>query len=143
MLTFGQSILIAIISSGIASIVVGGFFTYFVSKKLDRRQRIMEVRKKIYSDVHEELAGFFDNATNDARQKASTALLVLYRQIQLWASADVIKQFNKFWDVFDRKNEKTQQEINHEYTNLIIAMRKDLVGEDISREEVRRYGKIS
>ena len=85
MLTFGQSILIAIISSGIASIVVGGFFTYFVSKKLDRRQRIMEVRKKIYSDVHEELAGFFDNATNDARQKASTALLVLYRQIQLWA----------------------------------------------------------
>ena len=55
----------------------------------------------------------------------------------------MIKQFNKFWDVFDRKNEKTQQEINHEYTNLIIAMRKDLVGEDISREEVRRYGKIS
>ncbi len=106
MLTFGQSILIAIISGGISATIVGSLFTYFVNEKLDRRQRIMEVKKKIYSETHEELAGFFDNATSDARLKASTALLILYRQIQLWGSEDVIKQFNKFWDVFDKKKRK-------------------------------------
>jgi hypothetical protein len=143
MLTFGQSIIIAIISSGIAATIVGGFFTYFVNNKLDRRQRIMEIRKKIYSETHEELAGFFDNATLDARQKASTALLILYRQVQLWGSVGVIEQFNKFWDVFDKKNGRTQKEINEEYTNLIIEMRKDLTGENINKKDVRRYGKIN
>jgi hypothetical protein len=143
MLTFGQSILIAIVSSGITATIVGGLFTYFINKKLDRRQRIMEIRKKIYSETHEELAGLFDNATSDARQKASTTLLPLYRQIQLWGSVDVIKQFNKFWDVFDKKNSRTQEKINGEYTNLIIKMRKDLMGENINKENVRRYGKIN
>ncbi len=143
MLTFGQSILIAIISSGLAAVIIGGFLTYFVNRKLDRNQRIMEVRREIYSNVHEELAGFFDNATNDARQKASIALLVLYRQIQLWASKEVVGQFNIFWDVFDKKNKRTQEEIHREYTNLIIAMRKDLVGEDIDKKEIRRYGKLN
>jgi hypothetical protein len=143
MLTFGQSILIAIISSGIAATIVGSFFTYFANNKLDRRQRVMDMRKKIYSETHEELAGFFDNATIAARQKASTALLILYRQILLWGSVDVIKQFNKFWDVFDEKNGKTQEDTNKEYTNLIIEMRKDLTGENIMKKDVRRYGKIN
>ena len=76
MLTFGQSILIAVISSGIAATIVGGLFTYFVNKKLDRQQRVLETRKKIYSETQEELAGFFDNAVPEVRQKASTTLLV-------------------------------------------------------------------
>ncbi len=42
-----------------------------------------------------------------------------------------------------KKNGRTQEEINEEYTNLIIEMRKDLTGENISKEEVRRYGKIN
>ena len=142
MLTFGQSVLIAIISSGFAAAVVGSLFTYFINRKLDRRQRVMSVRKEIYSSVQEGLAGVFDTATPADRQKSCVSLLILYRQIQLWASEEVVKQFNAFWDAIDLKNAKTQEEIREEYTKLVIAMRKDLTGQVIDKEEVRRYGKI-
>lgn len=143
MLTFGQSILIAILSSGLTSVIIGGLFTFFVNKRLDRYQRIMGERKDIYSKVHEELAGFFDYATIEARQKASKELLVLYRQIQIWGAIDVIKQFNKFLDAFNKENNRPTKEINSEYTKLVMAMKKDLTGEDIDEGEVRRYGKIN
>lgn len=141
MISWG-TIIISLISSSLAATIVGGFFTWFVNENLDRRQRVMEMRKKIYSDTIEELAGFYNTATQERRQNSSEKLLALYRQVQLWASADVVKQFNKFWDVFI-KNGKSQSEIGTEYANLIIAMRKELTGEDIAREEIRRYGKIS
>jgi len=119
------------------------FVTHLTNKKLDRTQRFMEVRREIYSAVHEELAGFFDTTVVDDRQKSAKSLLPLYRQIQLWSSKEVVKQFNKFWDVFDLKNKRSQEEINKEYTNLIIAMRKDLVGDTVASEDVRRYGSIN
>ncbi len=143
MLTFGQAVLIAIISSGFAAAIVGSFFTYLINNRLDRHQRVISVRKEIYSNVQEELAGFFDTATTTDRQKSCSSLLTLYRQIQLWASKEVVKQFNVFWDAIDLKNAKTQEELREEYTKLVIAMREDLTGQSIDKEDVRRYGKIS
>lgn len=137
-----ETILVAVVSSSLAATIVGGLFTWFVSARLDRRQRMMEVRKNIYSDTIEELSGFYDTATHEIRQNAFKNLLILYRQIQLWASTDVVKQFNKFLVVIDVKNNKTQAEMGTELANLIVSMRKDLIGEDIEREEIRRYGKI-
>jgi len=143
MLTFWQSILISIISSGVVATIIGGLFTYFINRKLNRQQRTMEKRKDLYSETHEILAGFFDGATSIIRQKASSNLLILYRQIQLWGSTDVLRQFNNFLDVFDKKNNKAQKEIIEEYTGLIIKMHEDLTGEKIKGKDIRRYGKIN
>jgi len=97
MLSFWQSLAMASISG----LLSGALITYFFNKKLDRHQRIMEVRKQIYTNIQEELAGFFDTTPKNIREKSGEKLLHSFRQIQLWASEDVVKQFNKFLYAFN------------------------------------------
>ena len=133
-----QSVILIILSG-----LVGALLTYVINNRLNRDQKIMEVKREIYSEVHEKLSGFFDNATSEAREDATKSVLKLYRQTQLWVPKSVVCQFNKFWDVFDKINQKPQHEINKEYKKLVVVMHKDLTRKNISEEEIRTYGRIT
>lgn len=143
MLTFWESLILASITGLLSGAATGSIVSYLFNKKLDRHQRVMEMRKQIYSDTQEKLAGFFNTATDDIRQKSIQTFLSSLRQAQLWAAKDVIKQFNRFLFAIDKKNEKSQEEIDQEYKKLVSKMREDLTGELINEEDIEVYGKIS
>jgi len=132
-----QIVIVAIISSGFTV-----FVTYHINNRLDRNKRFMDVRREIYTEVHEILAGFFNTTTEVDHMQSRKALLPLYRKMQLWSSSEVVTEFNKFFDVFDVKNKRPQAEVGLQYTKLILAMRKDLVGGKLETTEIRRYGAI-
>lgn len=137
-----QVMLLSIVSSGLSATIVGGFFTWWVGKKIDFQQRVMEKRKEIYSDTVEALAGLYDTASAADRTAACNSILALHRQAQLWGSTAVVQQFNNLMQALDLKNGLTQSERNTKCTNLILAMRSELSRERIAPAEIHRYGKI-
>lgn len=137
-----HTILLSVLSSGFTATVLGTYFTWHVTDKLDSQQRRMERRKEIYSDTTEALAGLYDTASASEREEACKKLLFLHRQAQLWASSDVVIQFNKLIQALDLKKASTQTERNTQCTNLILVMRKELAGEEIEPFDIHRYGKI-
>ncbi len=132
------TIVTAVLSSGLVATLISVVFNY----KLSSNERIMSVRREIYSGVHETLAGFFTTADTKKRQETVDSLLPQFRQVQLWGSDEVIKKFNKFLIYIDVKNGKPQNEVDKTYKQLILSMRKDLIDKKLDEEDLFMFGKI-
>ena len=133
------TIVTAVLSSGLVATIISVIFKY----KLSNTERIMNVRREIYSSTHEALAGFFTTADMKKRQEAAESLLPQFRQVQLWGSDDVIKNFNKFLIYIDVNNKKPQKDVDKTYKQLILSMRRDLIGKKMDEEDLFMFGKIN
>ena len=127
-----------IATGGLAATIIGFIF----NNRLDRSQRVMNARKEIYSKVHESLSGLFTTADNLQRQEVANTLLPLFRQVQLWGSPKVVKNFNKFLVYIDKKNNIPQKDVDLAYKTLIVSMRNDLVGDKFKEKDLHLFGRI-
>ena len=124
--------------------IVGGLVTHFSNKKLDYQRRIMEMRKEVYTKVHELFEGLYDTANLEERSKTTNELLQYYREVQIWGSDEVIRKFTELLKAINVKTQTPQEKRNLIYKKFIIAMRKDILGETgLSPEEIDVYGEIS
>jgi hypothetical protein len=143
-MNFWQFIVFVLIPSGIISAIVGGLVTYFSNKNLDYQRRIMEMRKKVYTQVHELFQGLYDTASLKDRSKTRVELLKHYREVQIWGSDKVILKFTELLKAIDIKNGVSQEKRSLIYKEFVIAMREDILGKtELSPEEIEVYGKIS
>ena len=62
-MNFWQFIIFVLIPSGLIGAIVGGFVTHFSNRKLDFQRRIMERRKKVYTEIPELFQGLYSTAT--------------------------------------------------------------------------------
>ena len=81
------------ILSIIASLGVGSYFT---TKFIDRRNRFLDSRKEIYSQMAESLSGFFDTEDKNSKQIKLSEVLKQYRQIQIWGAPEVVRSIKVF-----------------------------------------------
>ncbi|HBI17025.1 MAG TPA: hypothetical protein DDY52_02635 [Candidatus Moranbacteria bacterium] len=142
MLSFSQSLIIAFISSGFSSLVIGGIFTYFFNKKLSRYEKILEMRKELYTEINETLSGFFNVANYEDRQRSCSRLLNLHRKSQIWASEEVLEQFNNFLFFIDLNNNKSQDAVDKEYRKLIVSMRNCITENKLDKSKIYTLGEI-
>ncbi len=142
-MNFWQIIIYVLIPSGIVGAVAGTLATHFSNKKLDYQRRTMEMRKEVYTKVHELSKGFYDTASPDEHSKTVTELLQHYREVQIWGSDEVIRKFAELLEAIDTKNRIPQERKDFIYKEFVIAMRKDILGGTrLSPEEIKVYGKI-
>ncbi|XOB42592.1 MAG: hypothetical protein ACKKMP_00860 [Candidatus Nealsonbacteria bacterium] len=141
---FWDVVIFVIIPSGIVSAIVGGLVTHFSNKKLDFQRRIMEMRKEVYTEVHELFQGLYNTASSEERSRTTAKLLKYYREVQMWGSDEVIRKFAELLKAIDIKTETSQEKKDLIYKEFVIAMRKDVLGKTgLSPEEIDVYGKIS
>jgi len=137
-------VIFVIVPSGIVGAIGGGLVTHFSNKKLDFQRRIMEMRKEVYTKVHELFQGLYSTASNEERSKTTTELLKYYREVQIWGSDKVIKKFAELLKAIDLKTKTPQEKRDFIYKEFVIAMREDVLGKTgLSPEEIDIYGKIS
>lgn len=118
--------------------------THFSNRKLDFQRRTMEMRKQVYTQVHELLQGLYDTATNEQRSVTTAGLLKYYREIQIWGSDKVVRKFAGLLAALDTKTKTPQEKKNLIYKEFVIAMREDVLGgTELSPEEIDIYGKLS
>jgi len=131
------------LSSGIIAAVAGGVVSYFVSKRLDVKKQMMEMRRVVYSDMNEQLSMFFSTNTN-RNQDGFNILLGGLRKLQIWGSDEVVQKFNTLLYALDKKN-NTQQDITTIlYQETVLEMRRDVLGAtDLSTSDIKVIGKIS
>ncbi len=143
-MNFWQFITYVVVPSGMIGAIVGGLVTHFSNKKLDYQRRIMEMRKEVYTKVHELFEGLYDTANLEERSKTTNELLQYYREVQIWGSDEVIRKFTELLKAINVKTQTPQEKRNLIYKKFIIAMRKDILGETgLSPEEIDVYGEIS
>lgn len=143
-MNFWQFIIFVLIPSGIIGAIGGGLVTHFSNKKLDFQRRIMEMRKEVYTQVHELFKGLYDTANAEERSKTTAKLLKYYREVQIWGSDKVIRKFAELLKAIDIKSGTPQEKRSLIYKEFIIAMREDVLGKTgLSPEEIDVYGKIS
>jgi hypothetical protein len=125
---FWQFIIFVLIPSGLIGALTSGILTYFSNKKLDIHQRTMEIRKDLYTKISNQIAFFFDTVSKKESDNARDDLLKYFREVQLWGSDEVVRNFKKLVYDMDLRNNISSEKRNMSYKNFIIAMRKDLLG---------------
>ena len=116
------------ILSIIASLGVGSYFT---TKFIDRRNRFLDSRKEIYSQMAESLSGFFDTEDKNSKQIKLSEGLKQYRQIQIWGAPEVVRSIKVFIKIMDISILSSQKNKDQSYKNVILSMRNDLLKENI------------
>lgn len=122
-----QTIITIIISSGIVAALTSGILTHFSNKKLDMQQRTMEIRKELYTKITNQLALFLNTVSETESDNARYDLLKYFREIQIWGSDEVARNFKKLLDLMADKN-SSQDKRNLQYKDFIVTMRKDILG---------------
>ncbi len=138
-----EIILASLISGGGAGALTAGLINHFSNKRLDIHKRTMEMRKESYTKVNEFFSNFY-STSSEKNDENLTKILVLYREIQLWGSDEVVKNFQKLLKAMDIKNSITQEIRDLSYKEFVISMRKDILGmTDITPNEVEVHGVVT
>lgn len=124
--------------------VIGGFIGYFIkyflelktAEKLDEMNR----KRKLYEDMIDSLNDVFIDGRNNTKE-IENQLLISYERLWLWASDEVVSNASYYLKQQIRyshnPNSLSQDELKKSFVDIIIAMRKDLVGKAtyVSNEE--------
>lgn len=116
---------------------------YLMNKRLDRHQRMMEMRKVEYVKISQLLSGFYSTTSAEERNKSLSELPAEYRNLLAWGSDDVLRKLRAFIKTLDLKSSSDQLKKDKSYKELVIAMRIDLLGKtDLAPDEIDILGKF-
>lgn len=116
-----------------------GVGSYITTKLLDRRNRFLDARKEIYSEIVELFSGFFSTTFPAEREEKLEQFLKYYRQIQLWGSPEVVRGLGEFLKIIDVKSSSPQEVKDLSYKKVVIAMRNDLLKENLWPNFIRSF----
>lgn len=130
-----------LITNGIVVTISTLILTFWLDKRKDNYARQMDKRKDLYTQTHNLLAMFFSTVSEEESNKTRDKLLESYRDYQIWASDNVFLSFKKYLTVVIDKN-SSQEERNIMYKNLVLEMRKDLLGRNtkVTIEDIEIHG---
>lgn len=107
--------------------VLGTLFGYWFKDKLERntenKRKIREAREKQYTDLLNNLMGFFKGWEDKSKQKQF--IWDLCANAPVYASDEVIKLSHRYIDSYD-KEKKTGEKSEVIYSKLVLAIRKEL-----------------
>jgi len=122
-----MSILEIILTNSVAITISTLFLTFWLDKRKDNYTRQMDKRKELYTQTHNLLSFWFSTVNEKQSNEARGKLLESYRNFQIWASDDVFFSFKKFLTIAMDES-STQDMRNAKYKELVLTMRKDLLG---------------
>ncbi len=131
------------LASSALGAVAGAITNFLMNKRLDRHQRMMEMRKVEYVKISQQLSGFYDTTTPEERKEYLEELPAQYRNLLAWGSDDVLRKLMAFIKAINVNSSSDQLTKDRLYKELIIAMRIDLLGKTkLSPSEIEILGEI-
>lgn len=128
-----------IINIVLAALVAGGI-SYFFNTRFERYQRTFEWRREQYTKLIHTLSGFYSTATPEERKDAMEKTVKLYREFQIWASDSVLLRLRELLDAMMEKNTQKGDEV---YKQLVLSIRKDLIGRNsIAPKDLSVLGRL-
>jgi len=105
---------------------------------------MMEIRRKEYMEIGELLSGLYNTATSEEKESVKEELPKSYRKLQSWASDEVLKKLVELINALDKASGTGQGISDIKHKELIVAMRKDLLGKTkLEPKDIYVLGKIN
>jgi len=96
--------------------------------ELSSQEQVLERRRRVYEEICASLVIFV--SCHDNSVEAKRRFYSAYASAWLWAPDAVLHKLNRFIDLQIRfakdRNSVTQQELRSAYTDVVLAMRKDV-----------------
>ena len=135
LISFMENTITLIVSSGVVAAITSSFFSYFSNKKLSVQQRTMEIRKELYTKIINQMSFFITTVKQEDTDNAMNDFLKYFRETQLWGSDNVVKNFKTLLDLMNEDFSSKEKERNVAYKELILSMRKDILGKTSLTEQ--------
>lgn len=142
--------ILPIISGGLAATAVSAFISHWSNKKMDIQQRTMEIRKDLYTKIINQISFFISTVSEEDSDNARDDLLKYFRELQIWGSDKVVRQFRNLINLMcdkssieekknlsDKELVVAEEKRNLSYKELVVALRFDILGKtNITPEEI-------
>lgn len=121
--------------------MISSYVTYFFSMKSKKQEAVLKFKEEKYSKLVVLLHGLQGNDSEE-KQKMTKEFFEEQYKSWLYCSDDLVKAINKMKKLFDDKqsDEKKEQESDQKVIgNIVLTMRKDLLGKTTLTEKDFKY----
>ena len=109
----------------ILTAVISSYLTYYFAIKSKRDEAVLKYKEERYANLLILLQGFFGA---DANQKNKKLFFEEQYKSWLYSSDEVTKAINKMIDLISNGKEINHEEVRKAVGNIIVEIRKDLLG---------------
>ncbi len=120
-------VIVAII--GVCSVLVSALVQIYLGKTSESNKKRTEIKVQAYLDLINSVSSIASSHASknhdDIRYELLKNLIQAKSRVVLVGSKDVVQEVHKF---FTKHDQLKTEESMHDFSHLVIAMRKDLVG---------------